>query len=101
MHWTPRGHVFPAPHLPQWAESQFYAPELHWLAGLGRYAVYYAANTGPDKVSPDSTETSYMILSSNFHTASRAANMRWAWLWLNLKIPLESIRWSQLESIGQ
>ena len=92
--------MFPAPHLPQWAESQFYAPELHWLEGLGRYAVYYAANTGPDKVSPDSTEPSYMILSSNFHTASRAANMRWAWLWLNLKIPLESIRWSQLESIG-
>ena len=61
MHWTPRGHVFPAPHLPQWAESQFYAPELHWLAGLGRYAVYYAANTGPDKVRHDSTETSYMI----------------------------------------
>ena len=61
VHWTPRGHVFPAPQLPGWAESQFYAPELHWLAGLGRYAVYYAANTGPDKVSPDSTETSYMF----------------------------------------
>ena len=61
MHWTPRGHVFPAPKLPGWAESQFYAPELHWLAGLGRYAVYYAANTGPDKVSPDITATSYMI----------------------------------------
>ena len=53
MHWTPRGHVFPAHQLPEWAESQFYAPELHWLAGLGRYAVYYAANTGPDKVSRD------------------------------------------------
>ena len=61
MNWTPRGHVFPAPHLPQWAESQFYAPELHWLAGLGRYAVYYAANTGPDKVSPDITATSYYM----------------------------------------
>ena len=71
MNWTPRGHVFPAPKLPGWAESQFYAPELHWLEGLGRYAVYYAANTGPDKVSPDSTvNRPYRLACQNFGKAN-------------------------------
>lgn len=41
VQWTNEGHIFPAGHLPKWARSDFWAPEIHIVGG--RYLVYYVA----------------------------------------------------------
>lgn len=40
-HWTLAGHVFPRGKLPVWAEKDFWAPEIHHIAG--HYVAYYTA----------------------------------------------------------
>ncbi len=50
VHWSDRGHVFPAGSRPGWASGDFWAPELHRLGdGVGeRWIVYYSARNAAD-----------------------------------------------------
>jgi arabinan endo-1,5-alpha-L-arabinosidase len=41
VHWEPAGHLFPVGQRPAWARSDFWAPELHRVAG--RYLAYFTA----------------------------------------------------------
>lgn len=46
VHWTARGHVFPAGSRPSWARGDFWAPEVHRVGD--RWIAYYSARMASD-----------------------------------------------------